>query len=186
MGTAGGKLIVLDRDGVINYDSDEYIKSPQEWIAIPGSIEAIAKLHHGGFRVVVASNQSGVARGLFSEQLLDATNALMTAEIEAAGGALAGIYCCPHHPDAGCDCRKPAPGLLRRIGQELGSALNGVALVGDKLSDIDAALAVDARPILVTTGRGAKTSEQLGDRVVEVFADLAAVANKLLYEIEAA
>lgn len=180
MGAAAGQLVVLDRDGVINQDSGDYIKSPSEWHPIPGSLEAIATLHRAGYRVVVVSNQSGVGRGLFSARTLDEINARMQREVEAAGGSLAGIYCCPHRPDEGCDCRKPAPGLLRQIERDFGESLRGVPLIGDKLSDIDAACAVGARPMLVTTGYGREASRSLGERKVEVHADLASAASVLL------
>lgn len=182
MGEAAGQLVLLDRDGVINRDSGDYIKSPDEWHAIPGSLEAIARLHRAGFRVVVVSNQSGVGRGLFSARTLEEINARMQREVEAVGGALAGVYCCPHRPDAGCDCRKPAPGLLRRIERDFGESLRDAPFVGDSLTDIDAALAVGARPILVRTGYGLRTSEALGDREPEVHADLASAVAALLEE----
>ncbi len=182
MGEAAGQLVLLDRDGVINRDSAAYIKSPDEWHAIPGSLEAIARLHRAGFRVVVVSNQSGVGRGLFSARTLEEINARMQRGVEAAGGALAGVYCCPHRPDEGCDCRKPAPGLLRRIERDFGESLRDAPFVGDSLTDIDAALAVGARPILVRTGYGLRTSEALGDREPEVHADLASAVAALLEE----
>ena len=182
MGEAASQLIVLDRDGVINQDSADYIKSPSEWLAIPGSLEAIAGLHRAGWRVVVVSNQSGVGRGLFSARTLKAVNARMEHEVEAAGGSLAGVYCCPHRPDEGCDCRKPAPGLLRQIEHDFGRSLHGAPLIGDKLSDIDAALAVGARPMLVRTGYGLQTANALGDRKPEVHADLASAVAALLDE----
>lgn len=182
MGEAAGQLVLLDRDGVINQDSDAYIKSPDEWHAIPGSLEAIARLHRAGFRVVVVSNQSGVGRGLFSASTLEAVNARMRREVEAAGGTIDGVYCCPHRPDAGCDCRKPAPGLLRQIERDFGLSLRGAPFIGDKLADLDAAQAVGARPILVSTGYGQHASENLGDRKPEVHADLASAVAALLEE----
>lgn len=180
MSAAAGQLVVLDRDGVINQDSDDYIKSPSEWHAIPGSLQAIAGLHRAGFHVVVVSNQSGVGRGLYSAQTLKDINARMEHEVEAAGGALAGVYCCPHRPEEGCACRKPAPGLLRQIERDFGTSLRGAPLIGDKLSDIDAALAVGARPMLVRTGYGLQTAKSLGDRKPEVHADLASAVAALL------
>ncbi len=177
------RLLVLDRDGVINRDSDAYIKSPAEWQPLPGSLEAIARLCAAGFDVVVASNQSGVGRGLFSEAELDAITAKMNAEIEAAGGRLAGVYYCPHHPDAGCDCRKPRPGLLRQIERDFGQSLRAVPVVGDSLRDLDAARAVGARALLVLTGNGEQTRAALPSScAVEVYPDLAAVADGLLAE----
>ncbi len=182
MGEAAGQLVLLDRDGVINQDSGDYIKSPAEWHAIPGSLEAIARLNRAGLRVVVVSNQSGVGRGLFPASTLEAINARMQSEVEAAGGALAGVYCCPHRPDEGCDCRKPAPGLLRRIERDFGESLRDAPFVGDSLTDIDAALAVGARPMLVRTGYGLQTEKALGDRKPEVHADLASAVTAVLAE----
>lgn len=175
-------LVVLDRDGVINRDSDEYIKRPEEWISYPASIAAIARLVAGGFDVVVATNQSGIGRGLFDSATLDAIHAKMLAEVEAAGGRIDGIYVCPHRPEDGCACRKPAPGLLRRIAAERGHPLKGVPVIGDKRSDLLAAQAVGARPILVRSGRGTRASLAGGLEAVEVFADLAAAAAALLAE----
>jgi D-glycero-D-manno-heptose 1,7-bisphosphate phosphatase len=176
------ELVILDRDGVINFDSAEYIKTPDEWRAIPGSPEAIAALCSGGYRVVVVSNQSGIGRGLFTEAALAQIHAKMRATIEAAGGVLSGVYYCPHRPDEGCECRKPSPGLLRQIAHDFGQPLRGVPFVGDKLSDIDAALAVEARPMLVRTGDGHRTARLLGDKHIEIFDDLAGVAERLLTE----
>ena len=182
MGEAAGQLVLLDRDGVINLDSGDYIKSPSEWQAIPGSLEAIARLNRAGLRVVVVSNQSGVGRGLFPASTLEAINARMRREVVAAGGALAGVYCCPHRPDEGCDCRKPAPGLLRRIESDFGQSLRDAPFVGDSLTDIDAALAVGARPMLVRTGYGLQSEKALGDRNPEVHPDLASAVASLLAE----
>ena len=182
MGEAAGQLVLLDRDGVINLDSGDYIKSPSEWQAIPGSLEAIARLNRAGLRVVVVSNQSGVGRGLFPASTLEAINARMRREVVAAGGALAGVYCCPHRPDEGCDCRKPAPGLLRRIESDFGQSLRDAPFVGNSLTDIDAALAVGARPMLVRTGYGLQSEKALGDRNPEVHPDLASAVASLLAE----
>ena len=182
MSEAAGQLVVLDRDGVINRDSADHIKSPSEWIPIPGSLGAIAGLHRAGFRVVVVSNQSGIGRGLYSARTLNDINARMEHEIEAGGGALSGVYCCPHRPDEGCACRKPAPGLLRQIERDFGRSLHGAPLIGDKLSDIDVALAVGARPMLVRTGYGRQAAKTLGDRNAEIHADLASAVASLLAE----
>jgi D-glycero-D-manno-heptose 1,7-bisphosphate phosphatase len=150
-------LIILDRDGVINQDSDQYIKSPDEWIAIPGSLEAISDLCHEGWQVFVATNQSGLARGLFDLPTLHAIHRKMSDAIEEAGGELAGIFFCPHGPDAGCLCRKPAPGLLQDISRRLDRPLQGVPVVGDSLRDLAAAHVVGAQPCLVLTGNGKAT-----------------------------
>ena len=177
------KLVILDRDGVINYDSDVYIKSPEEWIPIPGSLEAIARLTQSGFTVTVATNQSGVARGLFDRATLESIHRKMTAAAEAKGGRLAGIFYCPHGPDDRCDCRKPKPGLLRQIEKHFGQSLTDVPSVGDSLRDLQAAQAVNARPILVCTGKGKETLQQMSNNQhVEVFADLAATADFLIQE----
>jgi D-glycero-D-manno-heptose 1,7-bisphosphate phosphatase len=182
VGAPAPALIVLDRDGVINRDSDEYIKSPEEWIGYPSSIEAIARLSAAGFTVVVATNQSGVGRGLFDAATLDAIHAKMVGEVEAAGGRIAGIYVCPHRPDEACECRKPAPGLLRRIEADFGTRLSGVPVVGDKASDMLAAMAVGARPILVLSGRGRAAASRPEVSGWEIFEDLAAAAGALLGE----
>jgi D-glycero-D-manno-heptose 1,7-bisphosphate phosphatase len=174
--------IVLDRDGVINRDSGEYIKSPGEWQPLPGSLEAIARLTQAGFSIAVATNQSGVGRGLYSAAMLERIHAHMRAEIERAGGLLAGVYSCPHTPEDDCDCRKPRPGLLRSIERDSGSLLRGRPVIGDRLGDLGAAEAVEARPILVRTGSGAAALEALGNKPVEVYADLASAVDALLRE----
>ena len=177
------KLVILDRDGVINRDSDDYIKSPSEWEPLPGSLAAIAALNQAGFTVVVASNQSGVGRGLFSIAELDAIHAKMRHAIEAAGGRLDGIYYCPHRPEDNCDCRKPRPGLLKQIASDLGIDLAGVPVIGDSARDLEAARAVEARPMLVRTGNGERTlrsDPRAG--TVPVYADLAAAAEALIAE----
>lgn len=178
--TTRPRLVVLDRDGVINEDSDDFIKSPEEWRPIPGSLDAIAKLHGAGVRVAVVTNQSGIGRGLYTEATLAAIHVRMTAAVEAAGGKLAGIYYCPHHPDAGCECRKPKTALLRRIESELGIALSGQPFVGDRGSDLEAARAVGARPVLVRTGVGELTVKSAAGRSAEVYADLASAVNAIL------
>jgi len=175
-------VVILDRDGVINRDSPEFIKSPAEWEALPGSLEAIASLCRNGFRVAVASNQSGVGRGLFDLGTLHAINDRMRQAVENSGGHLAVVECCPHHPDAGCDCRKPRTGLLRRVARALGTDLDGVPCIGDSARDMEAATAVGARPILVLTGNGQHTLDAGIDTGVEVFRDLAAAAAALVRE----
>ncbi len=182
--TDSTELVVLDRDGVINFDSDEYIKSADEWQPIPGSLEAIGRLRHAGIAVAVISNQSGLARGLFDTRDLEAIDAKMRASVRAAGGELAGTYYCPHHPDAGCACRKPRPGMLREIARDFGiESFVGVPVVGDKPSDLALARAVGARGILVRTGKGAATEAGLGSSPVEVYDDLAAVVDALLGDV---
>jgi D-glycero-D-manno-heptose 1,7-bisphosphate phosphatase len=176
------RLVVLDRDGVINADSDAFIKSPQEWEALPGSLEAIARLGRAGFRVVVFTNQSGIARGLFDRATLEAINAKMSAAVRDAGGALAGVYICPHGPMDACECRKPRPGLLHQIARDFGRDLAGVPVIGDSRRDLEAAAAVGARPILVRTGKGMRTLSQ-GEAPAEVYDDLAAAAAALVKEL---
>ena len=177
------KLIILDRDGVINEDSDDYIKSPAEWIPIPGSLEAIARLVRAGYRIAVATNQSGIARGLFDLETLERIHGKMCAAVAAAGGEIAAIHFCPHGPDDHCACRKPQPGLLRDIAVRFNTDLAGVPAVGDSLRDLQAARAVGARPMLVRTGKGESTVHR-GEGLdgVEIYADLAAVVDALLRE----
>jgi D-glycero-D-manno-heptose 1,7-bisphosphate phosphatase len=174
------KLVVLDRDGVINEDSGEFIKSVAEWRPIRGSLAAIAALTRAGYRVVVVTNQSGIGRGLLTENALAQIHSHMTEAVRDAGGALARIYHCPHHPDVGCDCRKPKAALLRRVERDFSCSLAGTPLVGDRFSDLDAAAAVGARAMLVRTGTGAATERALGERSVEVFDDLSAAARAIL------
>jgi D-glycero-D-manno-heptose 1,7-bisphosphate phosphatase len=179
--TRQAKLIVLDRDGVINYESDQFIKSPDEWRPIPGSIEAIARLNHAGFRVVVSTNQSGLGRGLFDMSTLIAINEKMHRALAQEGGRIDAIFYCPHTADANCECRKPKAGMLTEIGQRFGVDLTGVPCVGDSLRDLQAADAVGAQPILVLSGKGEKTLRDGGfpDNSV-IFPDLAFAATALL------
>jgi D-glycero-D-manno-heptose 1,7-bisphosphate phosphatase len=174
------KLVILDRDGTINQDSDQYIKSPLEWKPVPGSLEAIARLTQGGWRCVVATNQSGLSRGLFDMATLNAIHAEMHRAVNQAGGRIDGVFFCPHAADANCECRKPKPGLLREIGTRLDVELKGVPMVGDALRDLQAAASVGAKPYLVLTGKGRKTREAGGlPEGTEIAADLAAIAAKL-------
>ena len=174
------KLIILDRDGTINQDSDEYIKSPAEWKPIPGSLQAIARLSQGGWRIVVATNQSGIARGLFDMAALNAIHAEMHRVVNLAGGRIDAIFFCPHAADSSCACRKPKPGLLLEIASRMDVGLAEVPMVGDALRDLEAAAAAGAKPYLVLTGKGKKTREAGGlPQGTQVFADLAAVAARL-------
>lgn len=150
------KLIILDRDGVINFDT-HYIKSPEEWSPIPGSVEAIARLHQQGYTIVVATNQSGIGRGFFDEETLTRIHHKMHTAVEALGGRIDKIYYCSHLPEAHCHCRKPKPGLFEQIATDYGIALHDVYAVGDSLRDIQVAISVGARPILVLTGKGSQT-----------------------------
>lgn len=174
------KLVVLDRDGTINRDSPDYIKSASEWQALPGSPEAIARLNAAGYTVAVASNQSGLARGLFDEEALAAIHEKMRRTVRQAGGEIDTIVWCPHHPDDGCRCRKPAPGLLERLSDHYGIPLTGVPVVGDSRRDLEAARAVGARPILVRTGNGARTEAAGAAGDAEICDDLAAAAESIL------
>lgn len=174
------KLVILDRDGTINYDSPQHIKSPVEWKPIPGSLEAIARLTQDDWRVVVATNQSGIERGLFDMATLNAIHAEMHRAVNQAGGRIDAIFFCPHAAASNCGCRKPQVGLLREIGSRFDIDLKGVPLVGDALRDLEAAATVGAKPYLVLTGKGRKTREAGGlPRGTEVFDDLAAIAARL-------
>ncbi len=175
------KLIILDRDGVINHDSASHIKSPAEWKPIPGSLEAIALLNQAGYRVLVATNQSGIGRGLFDMATLNAIHDKMHRALGLAGGRIDGIFYCPHSQDAGCNCRKPKPGLLEEIGRRFGVSLDGVPFIGDALRDIEAALAVGAQPVLVLTGKGKKTRKEGGfPDGMPIHADLSEAVRNLL------
>jgi D-glycero-D-manno-heptose 1,7-bisphosphate phosphatase len=175
------KLIILDRDGVINVDSAQFIKSPEEWKPIPGSLDAIARLTQEGYRVVIATNQSGVGRGLFDMATLNAIHDKMHRAVGVAGGRIDAVFYCPHAADSTCACRKPKPGMLEEIARRFNVALAGVPTVGDSLRDLQAAAAVDATPMLVKTGKGAKTFEAGGlPEGTQVFDDLAAVAGGLI------
>ncbi|HZD21668.1 MAG TPA: D-glycero-beta-D-manno-heptose 1,7-bisphosphate 7-phosphatase [Burkholderiales bacterium] len=174
------KLVILDRDGTINYDSDHYIKSLEEWRPIKGSLEAIARLTQAGYRIVVATNQSGIARGLFSTRtLFDIHDALQRAAVQA-GGRVDAFFFCPHAADAACQCRKPQPGMLLEVARRFNIALTDTYMVGDALRDLQAAAAAGARPVLVLTGKGQKTQAE-GNLPpgTQVFADLAAFAEYL-------
>ena len=175
------KLIILDRDGVINHDSEDYIKSENEWEAIPGSLDAIARLNRGGYRVVVVSNQAGLARGKLDVNALNAIHRKMHTHLSQYGGVVEAIFFCPHGPDDKCSCRKPEPGLFHEISRRLRTPLYKSFVVGDKLSDIQAALAVKAKVALVKTGYGQSVldSGKLPDGI-PVFDDLASVADSLL------
>ena len=177
-------LIILDRDGVINQDSDDFIKSAEEWIPIPGSLEAIAHFNHAGYSVAVATNQSGIARGLYDLETLHDMHKKMSTMLDAIGGSVDAVFYCPHIPATRCSCRKPKPGMLLDIAKRFDyKTLHGVYFVGDTYRDIEAARAAGAVPVLVRTGKGVRTlqvctDEQLDD--VLVFDDLLAVANELL------
>ena len=175
------KLVILDRDGVINHDSDEYIKSPDEWIPIPESAQAIARLNHAGYTVVVATNQSGIARGYFDISTLNAMHDKLHSVINDAGGQIDGIFYCPHAPDDNCNCRKPLPGLLQQIEERFSLSVKDVPFIGDSISDIECARAVHAQPLLVRTGKGKKTEQKLDvSDNIPVFDNLSDAVNYLL------
>src|SRR5258708_24174390 len=155
--TRAAKLIVLDRDGVINYDSEQYIKSPDEWRPIPGSLEAIARLNHAGYRVVVATNQSCIGRGLFDMGTLNAIHEKMHRALTHDGGRLDAIFFCPHTADSKCECRKPKPGMLAEIGKRFGTDMAGLPRIGGSVPDLMSSDDVGAQPMLVLTGKGEKT-----------------------------
>lgn len=175
------KLIILDRDGVINHDSDQFIKNPDEWRPLPGSVEAIARLVQAGFHIVVATNQSGVGRGLFDMPMLNAIHEKMHKAVALAGGRIDAIFFCPHAAQADCHCRKPKIGLLEEIAARYNHDLQGVPAVGDSLRDLACAAKIGAQPILVLTGKGVKTQAKGGmpDGTL-IYPDLAAAVATLV------
>jgi len=174
------KLVILDRDGVINYDSAAFIKTPDEWKPIPGSLEAIAHLTQAGYRVVVATNQSGISRGLLDMGTLNAINDKMCRAASQAGGRIDAMLFCPHASTDNCYCRKPATGMFKEISERFGLELNGVPAIGDSLRDLQAAAAVNAIPVLVLTGKGEKTRAEGGLPVnTRIFPNLAAAVDAL-------
>ncbi|MBL4679819.1 MAG: D-glycero-beta-D-manno-heptose 1,7-bisphosphate 7-phosphatase [Pseudomonadales bacterium] len=173
------KVIILDRDGVINYDSPDYIKSPEEWHPLPGSIEAIALLSKAGYRIYVATNQAGLARGLFDQDMLMQIHKKMIALVNQAEGEIAGIFYCPHHPDEHCRCRKPGIGLLEQISEHSKHSLKGVPFVGDSLKDMQAAHAMGCKGVLVETGNGQSTKLKVNEEL-EIFPKLLDFAESYL------
>ncbi|MGH8726026.1 MAG: D-glycero-beta-D-manno-heptose 1,7-bisphosphate 7-phosphatase [Burkholderiales bacterium] len=174
------KLVILDRDGTINHDSDAHIKSPEEWRPIKGSLEGIARLTQAGYRIAVATNQSGIARGLLDTRTLFRIHDTLVRALGQVGGRIDAFFFCPHKAEDGCPCRKPQPGMLLEVARRFNVALDQVAMVGDAQRDLEAAAAAGARPVLVLTGKGAQTRAAgklpPGTRV---FADLAAFAEHL-------
>jgi D-glycero-D-manno-heptose 1,7-bisphosphate phosphatase len=179
-------LVILDRDGVINEDSDAFVKSLAEWHPLPGSIDAIARLSKSGFSVVVATNQSGLGRGIFTLDDLEAMHEHMNALVQDAGGEIAGIFYCPHTPEDDCECRKPKAGLIDAIERELGESPRGAWLIGDSQRDLEAGLARGCVPVLVLTGKGTAIRDKLAQDVsgkwrdLRVYPDLAAAADALI------
>jgi D-glycero-D-manno-heptose 1,7-bisphosphate phosphatase len=174
------KLVILDRDGTINHDSDQYIKSPEEWRPIKGSLEAIARLTQADYRVVVATNQSGLARGLFDTRTLFAIHDTLLRALAQVGGRIDAFFFCPHKAEDRCACRKPQPGMLLEVARRFNVALDDVYMVGDAQRDLEAAAAAGAKPVLVLTGKGMETRDAgklpPGTRI---FPDLAAFAAHL-------
>lgn len=166
------RYVLLDRDGVINHESDAFIKSPEEWLPIEGSLEGIALLNEYGYKVVVITNQSGLARGLFDAATLEKIHAKMRRMAEQKGGKIDAIYFCPHGPDDDCNCRKPKPGLLEQFAADNDVSLSGMAVIGDSLRDLQAAQAVGASPILVKTGKGQETLHKNPNLNFPVFENL--------------
>jgi D-glycero-D-manno-heptose 1,7-bisphosphate phosphatase len=177
------KLVILDRDGVINFDSPQFIKTPDEWKPIPGSLEAIASLNQAGFRVALATNQSGISRGLLDMATLNAIHDKMHRSLAQFGGRIDALFYCPHAAEAQCSCRKPKPGMLEEIARRFGMDLQGVPSVGDSLRDLQAGLALGALPMLVRTGKGESTLAAGGlPEGTQVFADLAEAAQYIIRE----
>ena len=174
------KLVILDRDGTINHDSDQYIKSPEEWRPIKGSLEAIARLTQADYRIVVATNQSGIARGLFDTRTLFAIHDTLNRALAPVGGRIDAFFFCPHKAEDACVCRKPQPGMLLEVARRFNISLENTYMVGDALRDVQAAAAAGARPVLVLTGRGRKTRDEGGlPAGTAIFDDLAAFAEHL-------
>ena len=179
------RLLILDRDGVINQDSAQFVKSADEWLPLPGSIDAIARLSKAGYTVAVATNQSGLARGLFGATDLEAMHEKLRALVAAEGGSVGEIAVCPHGPDDGCACRKPRPGLLQQLADFYDVDLKGVPFIGDASRDLEAALAAGAEPVLVRTGKGLKAERTLTEALTDIaiFDDLAAAADALIERV---
>lgn len=180
------KLIIFDRDGTINEDRDDYVKAPDEWVPLPGALEAIARLNHAGWHAVIATNQSGLGRGTFDMASLNAMHVKMNQLLAKQGGRIDAVFFCPHAPEDACSCRKPLPGLFEQIGERFGVSLRDVPVVGDSLRDLQAGVAVGCQPHLVRTGKGAALDAvRLGELCAlvpgtVVHADLAAFAEHMI------
>ncbi|MBH98876.1 MAG: D-glycero-beta-D-manno-heptose-1,7-bisphosphate 7-phosphatase [Rhodospirillaceae bacterium] len=179
--TKAKRFIILDRDGVINYDSENYIRSPEEWRPLEGSLEAISALVSVGFEIAVISNQSGISRKLLSEKTLQNIHAKMISEVEKVRGRITAIYHCPHIPEAQCECRKPKLGMIKRLEKEHNVSVTDIPLIGDKPSDIELAVRAGARPILVRTGYGNRSAASI-PKSVEIYDNLASAAEILISE----
>ena len=180
------KLIILGRDGILNEFREDHIKSPEEWVPVPGALEAVARLNHAGWHVVVATNQSGIGRGMIDMAAVNAVHAHMLRALQALGGRIDAVFFCPHTPDDGCDCRKPLPGMAREIGRRYGVDLRQVPMVGETLRDLQAARAAGCEPHLVRSGRAkALDAAQLASLLEQVpgtfvHSDLGELATHLL------
>jgi D-glycero-D-manno-heptose 1,7-bisphosphate phosphatase len=186
------KLVILGRDGILNQYREDHVKSPEEWVAVPGALEAVARLNHAGWHAVVATNQAGIGRGMIDMASINAVHAHLNQRLLAQGGRVDAVFFCPHTPEAGCDCRKPLPGMMRDIGRRYGVDLHHVPMVGDTLRDLLAAQAAGCEPHLVLSGRAAALApEQIAQMTQQVsgtlvHADLAAFAEFLLQREHAA
>lgn len=184
------KIVIVDRDGTINVEREGYIQTPEEWEPLPGSLDAIARLNHAGFHVVIAANMPGLGRGLFDVSALNAIHARMNKQLSAVGGRVEAVFFCPHAPDEGCNCRKPLPGLFLQIGERYKVDLKNVHAVGDSIRDVQAAAAAGCVPHLVLTGVGAPASTNPlppeFPRGTRVHTDLAEFATTFIAEAEAA
>ncbi|HEY9238357.1 MAG TPA: D-glycero-beta-D-manno-heptose 1,7-bisphosphate 7-phosphatase [Burkholderiaceae bacterium] len=182
------KLIILDRDGTINEDRDDFVKTPDEWVPIPGALEAIARLNHAGWHTVIATNQSGLGRGTFDMSTLNAMHVKMNQMLAKQGGRIDAVFFCPHAPEDGCSCRKPLPGLFEQIGERFGVSLRDVPVVGDSLRDLQAGAAVGCQPHFVRTGKGGRLGAEAVEALVaqvpgtRVHDDLTAFAEHLIRE----
>jgi D-glycero-D-manno-heptose 1,7-bisphosphate phosphatase len=180
------KLVILGRDGILNVFRTDHVKGPEEWEPIPGALEAVARLNHAGWHVVVATNQSGIGRGLIEMAALNEMHQKMNKLLAKLGGRIDAVFFCPHSPDAGCDCRKPLPGLFRQIGERYGVSMKNAPAVGDSLRDLQASVAAGCEPHLVRTGKSARLDEAALDKILQtvpgtrVHDDLAAFATFLL------
>lgn len=176
--------LLLDRDGVINVDSEDYILDVDDWEPIPGSVEAIADLTHAGIKVAVCTNQSAVGRGMLSMERLEQIHQRMRDAVVAAGGRLTGVFFCPHAPQAQCNCRKPAPGLIQEALEQLGCAADATLFIGDSQRDLEAAARAGIEAWLVRTGNGRRTEAMLNGGATAVYDDLGAVAGEILRRLD--
>lgn len=179
MNLSNKKIVILDRDGVINRDSDDYIKSPEEWIPLEGSLEAIARLNHYGYRVFIFTNQSGIARGFIDEEALEQIHNKMETMLAELGGKIEKIFYCPHGPDDDCDCRKPGIGMLKQIEKHIGQAIDAAYIVGDSKKDIEAAVKVKANPVLVLSGKTISAPNWNAEGL-QIFPNLKAFSDSIL------